>query len=75
LKMATSNIRPALGGDHHGQLATGLPASFVVLDFHAPHLRATRHLTASIVTRVTPADILATYRTGRELWRSPAFSL
>ena len=75
LKMATSNIRPALGGDHHGQLALGLPASFVVLDFHAPHLRATHHLVASIVTRVTPADILATYRTGRELWRSPAFAM
>lgn len=75
LKMATSNIRPALGGDHHGQLAVGLPASFVVLDFHAPHLRATRHITASIVTRVTPADILATYRQGRELYRAPTFSL
>ena len=52
-----------------------MTASFVVLDFNAPHLRATRHITASIVGRVTPADILATYRTGRELWKSPAFSL
>ncbi len=75
LKMATSNIRPALGGDHFGHLAHGLPATFVVLDFNAPHLRATRHITASIVGRVTPADILATYRTGRELWKAPTFSL
>ncbi|MGC4074478.1 MAG: amidohydrolase family protein [Nibricoccus sp.] len=75
LKMATSNIRPALGGDHFGHLAHGLPASFVVLDFNAPHLRATRHITASIVGRVTPADILATYRTGRELWRASNFTL
>jgi 5-methylthioadenosine/S-adenosylhomocysteine deaminase len=74
LKMATSNIRPALGGDHFGQLAHGLPATFAILDFNAPHLRATRHITASIVGRVTPADILATYRTGRELWRAPSFS-
>jgi cytosine/adenosine deaminase-related metal-dependent hydrolase len=72
LKMATSNIRALLGGDHYGYLDRGLPADFVLLDFNAPHLRATRHLTASIVTRVTPADVLATYRHGRELWRSPA---
>jgi 5-methylthioadenosine/S-adenosylhomocysteine deaminase len=73
LKMATSNIRPLLGGDHHGALEVGLPASFVVLDFHADHLRHTRHLTASIVSRVTPADVLATYRYGRPLFQAPAF--
>jgi 5-methylthioadenosine/S-adenosylhomocysteine deaminase len=74
LKMATSNIRPALGGDHYGYLAQGLPATFAVLDFTAPHLRATRHITASILGRVTPADVVATYRSGRELWRAPAFT-
>jgi 5-methylthioadenosine/S-adenosylhomocysteine deaminase len=74
LKMATSNIRPALGGDHFGYLGHGLPATFAVLDFNAPHLRGTRHITASIVGRVTPADILATYRTGRELWKSPSLN-
>jgi 5-methylthioadenosine/S-adenosylhomocysteine deaminase len=74
LRMATVNIRAVLNGDHHGQLERGLPATFVVLDFHRPHLRATRHLPASIVTRVTPEDVLATYRAGRELWRTPGFS-
>jgi cytosine/adenosine deaminase-related metal-dependent hydrolase len=74
LKMATSNVRAALGGDHHGALAEHLPASFAVLNFHQPHLRATRHLVASIVTRVTPDDVLATYRAGRELWRAREFS-
>ncbi len=74
LRMATSNIRPVLGGDHHGNLERGLPATFVVLDFHQPHLRATRHIPASILTRVTPGDVLATYRLGRELWRAPGFS-
>ena len=73
LRMATVNIRPVLGGDHHGQLAPGLPATFVVLDFHQPHLRATRHLPASVVTRVTPEDVLATYRLGRELYRATHF--
>lgn len=73
LKMATSNIRPALGGDHFGYLAHGLPATFAVLDFNAPHLRASRHIPASVITRVTPADILATYRLGRALWQSPDF--
>ena len=70
LRMATSNIRAALGGDHYGYLERGLPASFAVLDFNRPHLRATRHLPASIVTRVTPEDVLATYREGRELYRA-----
>lgn len=74
LKMATSNIRPLLGGDYHGSLARGLPADFVVLDFNQPHLRATRHLTASLVTRVTPADVLATYRHGQPLWTDPLWS-
>jgi cytosine/adenosine deaminase-related metal-dependent hydrolase len=75
LCMATSNIRTALGGEHHGSLATGLPATFVVLDFHQPHLRATRHLLASVVTRVTPEDVLATYRAGRELYRAADLNL
>lgn len=73
LKMATVNIRRVLGGDHYGQLASGLPATFVVLDFHQPHLRSTRHLPASVITRVTPEDVLATYRAGRELYRAPQF--
>ncbi len=74
LKMATSNIRPALGGDHHGALEVGLPASFVVLDFTKPHLRHSRHIIASVVTRVTPDDVLATYRHGRPLYQSADFS-
>ncbi len=73
LKMATSNIHAVLGGDNYGYLSAGLPADFVVLDFNQPHLRATRNLTASVVTRVTPEDVLATFRQGRELWRDPRF--
>lgn len=75
LKMATSNIRPVLGGDHYGALEVGLPATFVVLDFTKDHLRHTRHLAASIVTRVTPDDVLATYRHGCPLYLSPAFEI
>lgn len=74
LKMATSNIRPLLGGDHHGALEVGLPATFVVLNFHAEHLRHTRHITASVVTRATPADVLATYRHGRALHQTAGLS-
>ena len=73
LKMATSNIRAVLGGDHYGALEVGLPASFVVLDFTAGHLRHSRHLLASIVTRLTPADVLATYHHGRPLFQAPGF--
>ena len=75
LKLATSNIRSALGGEHHGYLEVGLPATFVVLDFHQPHLRATRHLPASIVTRITPEDVLATFRRGKPVYESGQFVL
>jgi cytosine/adenosine deaminase-related metal-dependent hydrolase len=73
LRMATANIRGVLGNDRHGSLEKGLPATFVVLDFHQPHLRATRHIPASIVTRVTPEDVLATFRLGHPLYQSGTF--
>nr|WP_279611152.1 amidohydrolase family protein [Thermostichus vulcanus] len=71
LKMVTSNIqglRPLLGSDVYGYLEMGLPADLVVLDFTRPHLRASRHVIASILTRVTPADVLMTMRQGKVLW-------
>lgn len=74
LRLASSNIRAALGGQHFGFIEPGLPATFVVLNFLQPHLRATRHVPASIVARVTPEDVLATYRLGRELYRDAAFA-
>lgn len=70
LKMVTSNIRHLLP-DTPGYLDIGLPADLVVLNFHQPHLRASRHLIASIVTRVTPADVLLTLRQGTVLHHSP----
>lgn len=75
LKMATSNIRPVLGGEHYGYIDQGLPADLVVLDFYAPHLRHTRHLMASIVTRVTPAEVLLTLRKGQILYQDRDFPL
>ncbi len=63
----------AVMAEHAGCLEEGLAATFVVLDFHRPHLRATRHVPASVVTRVTPEDVLATYRAGRELYRREPF--
>jgi len=73
LKMATSNIRYLLPNTY-GYLGVGLPADLVVLNFHQPHLRASRHLIASIVTRVTPADILLTLRHGTPLYQSPDYA-
>jgi len=73
LRMATANIRSVLGSDHPGSLDVGSPATFVVLDFHRPHLRATRHIPASVVTRVTPEDVLATYRAGMPLYQAEGF--
>ncbi|HEY9648692.1 MAG TPA: amidohydrolase family protein, partial [Chroococcidiopsis sp.] len=68
LKMTTSNIRHFLP-DAYGYLEVGLPADLVVLDFTQPHLRATRHILASVVTRVTPDDVVGTMRAGQWLYR------
>lgn len=73
LKMATCNAHAVLGDEFPGALEVGLPATFVALDFTAGHLRHTRHVTASVVTRVTPDDVLATYRHGLPLYQSPVF--
>jgi cytosine/adenosine deaminase-related metal-dependent hydrolase len=73
LRMATSNIQGLLGADHPGHLEAGRPATFVVLDFSKPHLRASQHIPASIVTRVTPEDVLATYRLGSPLYKEKGF--
>jgi 5-methylthioadenosine/S-adenosylhomocysteine deaminase len=74
LRMATANIAPVLGDGHPGCLEAGLPATFVVLDFHQAHLRSTQHIPASVVTRVTPEDVLATYRNGNPLYVADRFS-
>ena len=74
LRMVTGNIHAVLRGHYHGCLATGLPADLTVLNFTSPHLRATRRLVAAIVSRVTPDDILGTYRSGEPLWLNPQFN-
>jgi cytosine/adenosine deaminase-related metal-dependent hydrolase len=71
LAMATTNAAGLLGPDFPGALTLGAPASFVVLDFTRPHLRHSRHLLASLVSRVTPDEVLATYRHGRPLHLAP----
>jgi len=73
LKMATSNAGIAFGDRFPGQIAEGLPANLCVLDFHAPHLRHTRNLLASIVTRTTPTEVLMTLHHGKVLHRHPGF--
>ncbi|MEA5462431.1 amidohydrolase family protein [Leptothoe sp. PORK10 BA2] len=75
LKMATSNLHGVLGQDIYGYLEVGLPADFAVLNFRQPHLRATRHILASIVSRTTPDDVLATVRQGQVLYQDPTFAL
>ncbi len=74
LRMVTCNIHAVLRGHYHGRLESGLPADFTVLNFTSPHLRATRHLIAAIVSRVTPEDVLGTYRAGEPIWLAPQFS-
>ena len=65
LKMATSNTRNFPGRSRSGFLERGMDANFVVLDFEASHLKRSRNLHASIVTRVSPSDVVATYRRGK----------
>ncbi|XHX79897.1 MAG: hypothetical protein RBJ76_08225 [Stenomitos frigidus ULC029] len=59
-----------MGSDSYDCLATGLPADFVVLNFHQPHLRSSQHTLASIVTRVPPEVVLLTVRQGIILWQA-----
>ncbi len=65
LKMATSNTRHFPGRERSGFLERGKDANFVVLDFGASHLKRSRNLLATIMTRVTPSDVVATYRRGK----------
>ncbi|MEP1080150.1 hypothetical protein NDI52_32830 [Leptolyngbya sp. PL-A3] len=61
--------------DTGGYLKVGLPADLVVLNFHQPHLRASQHILASILTRVTPADVLLTLRQGTVLYQAEEFGM
>lgn len=69
LKMATSNLSSTRwGGELPGLLEPGGLANFTILDFNAIHLRRSAHLLASILTRVTPSDVLRTVRAGKILY-------
>jgi len=70
LKMATSNVgQTRWGRELPGQLLEGAPATFAVLDFNQIHLRSSRHIVASILTRVTPQDVLETVLNGTTLYK------
>jgi 5-methylthioadenosine/S-adenosylhomocysteine deaminase len=73
LGMATVNTARLPERFKGAPLEAGAAADFVVLDFAQPHLRASRNVTASILTRVTPEDVLATYRGGKPLYRAERF--
>lgn len=67
LKMVTSNMRHFFNGRYQGYLGEGLPADFAVLDFSKNHLINSKHIIASIVTRITPSDVLDVYINGKAL--------
>jgi cytosine/adenosine deaminase-related metal-dependent hydrolase len=70
LKMATSNVsQTRWGQEFPGRLEVGLPANYTLIDFDAIHLRRSANLLASVITRVTPADILQTVREGQVLYQ------
>lgn len=69
LSMATSNVGQTFWGEElPGVLEPGRPANFAELDFHAPHLRHSAHLPASVLTRVTPEDVRLTVREGAVIY-------
>ena len=73
LAMATSNIRFLEAPGLPGYIAVGMPANCLVVDGAAAHLRYSRNLHAALLTRTTPADVLATFRQGRLLYQRPSY--
>ena len=70
LKMATSNVaKTRWGKELPGSLELGNIANFAVLDFQQTHLRRSAHLTATVLTRVTPVDVLQTVRAGQVIYQ------
>ena len=67
--MATTNAARALGPALGSELVEGAPAHLAVLDFSAPHLRASHDIPASVCTRVTPEDVALTLRDGQPIYR------
>ncbi|NBB80701.1 MAG: amidohydrolase family protein [Verrucomicrobia bacterium] len=71
LKMATSNVaKTRWGRELPGALTVGGPATFSAMNFHQAHLRRSAHILASILCRVTPADVLQTVRNGQTLYQA-----
>lgn len=56
-----------------GTLTEGGPATLVAVDFCATHLRRSAHILASLLTRVTPEDVVLTLFQGKTLHQSPHF--
>jgi cytosine/adenosine deaminase-related metal-dependent hydrolase len=75
LRMVTSNAGTVLAERFPGYLEEGMPANLCLLDFHAPQLRHTRHIIASILTRVTPLEVLATMCNGKILYQKDGYEI
>lgn len=76
LQMATSNFAATRwGAELPGCIAEGMPANMVLLDFSRPHLRHSAHVVATIVTRITPEDVVLTLRDGRPVYTSPTHGM
>jgi cytosine/adenosine deaminase-related metal-dependent hydrolase len=74
LAMATSNVGKSRWGDIlPGTLTEGGPANLVVVDFRATHLHRSAHIVATLLTRVTPEDVVLTLFQGKTLHQSPTF--
>lgn len=75
LKMATTNLSEAFPGQGRVGIEESNQADFFVADFRVPRLAHSRNIAASVVTRLTPEDVLATVRAGEVLHCQSNFEL
>lgn len=68
LKMTTVNLAKIFPGRSTGILEEGGEATFCLVDFRAPHLRNSRHILGSLVSRVSREDVVCTVRKGNLLY-------
>jgi len=69
LKMVTSNLsHTRWGKEFPGDLREEMPATFTVVDLTAPHFQRSSELTATLLTRASPADVVMTVSHGKVLY-------
>lgn len=70
LKMVTSTFaNTRWGNEFPGILEVGMPSTFSVVDLSASHFQRSSDLTATLLTRASPADVVMTVSHGKVIYR------